>query len=59
LIQHLPDIKTKNVLDYINQNHAKSPDKILLLKGKESYYLIKSLIEEITKNAKSRNNRTR
>jgi len=59
LMQHLPDVNTKNVLDYINQNNAKSPDRKLLLKGKESYYLIKSLIEEITKNAKSRNNRTR
>ena len=58
LMQHLPDVNTKNVLDYINQNNAQSPDRKLLLKGKESYYLIKSLIEEITKNAKSRNNRT-
>lgn len=58
LMQHLPDVNTKNVLDYIIQNNAKSPDKKLLLKGKESYYLIKSLIEEITKNAKNRNNRT-
>jgi predicted glycosyltransferase len=51
LMQHLPKLKTENVLNYIQQNYAKPPDKTLLLKGKEAYYLIKSLIEQITTNA--------
>ena len=58
LMKHFPTLNIKNVLDYIHQNNAKSPDKKLLLKGKESYYLIKSLIEQLTKNVKSGNNRT-
>jgi predicted glycosyltransferase len=48
LMKHFPTLNIKNVLDYIHQNNAKSPDKKLLLKGKESYYLIKSLIEQLT-----------
>jgi len=59
LMQHLPKLNTENVLNYLQQNDAKPPDKKLLLKGRETYYLIKSLIEEITKNAKSGNNRAR
>ncbi len=60
LMKHLANPKTEIVLEYLQQNNAKTPDTNLLLKGKQSYFLIKSLIEEITKkNAKSRNNRTR
>ena len=59
LMKHLPNPKTENVLEYLKQNNTKNPSTALLLKGKQSYFLIKSLIEEITKNAKSRNNRTR
>ncbi|MGN6196978.1 MAG: DUF354 domain-containing protein [Ginsengibacter sp.] len=59
LMKHLPDLTAENVIKYVNQNNETSPDKQLLLKGKESYYLIKSLIEEIGKNGKSRNNRSR
>lgn len=49
LMQHLPKLSTEKVLEYINQNDSKTPNKNLLLKGKESYYLIKSLIKEISK----------
>ena len=49
LMQHLPKVNTEEVLEYLNQNDSKTPNKKLLLKGKESYYLIKSLIEEISK----------
>ena len=59
LMQHLPKPKTEVVLEYLKQNNTKLPNTNLLLKGKQTYFLIKSLIEEITKNAKSRNNRTR
>jgi len=59
LMKHLPDLTAENVIEYIRQNNASSPNKQLLLKGKESYYLIKSLIEETGKNGKSRNNRSR
>ena len=59
LMQHLPKPNTEIVLDYLKQNNAKPPNIKLLLKGKESYFLLKSLIEETKKNAKSRNNRTR
>jgi len=50
LMQHLPELSVQNVLTYLNQNNKKMPNKDLLLKGKESYYLIKSLIEETAKN---------
>lgn len=59
LMKHLPNPKTEIVLEYLKQNNAKTPNTNLLLKGKQSYFLIKSLIGEITKNAKRRNNRTR
>jgi predicted glycosyltransferase len=49
LMKHLPEISTENVLAYIRQNDSKLPNKDLLLKGKESYHLIKSLIKEIGK----------
>ena len=49
LMQHLPKPTTKSVLNYLQQKNAKPPDKNLLLKGKESYNLIKSLIIEIKK----------
>lgn len=50
LMQHLPELSVQNVLTYLKKNNKKMPNKDLLLKGKESYYLIKSLIEEIAKN---------
>jgi predicted glycosyltransferase len=59
LIKYLPEPKTENVLEYLKQSHEKPPNTFLLLKGKQSYFLIKSLIEEITNNGKSRNHRTR
>ena len=59
LMKHFPKPKTENVLAYLKQNNAKLPNTNLLLKGKQSYSLIKSLIEEITNNGKSRNHRTR
>ncbi len=49
-MKHLPELTTENVLNYIQEKNSKMPNKDLLLKGKESYYLIKSLIEEIGKN---------
>lgn len=49
LMKHLPKLSTEKVLEYINQNDSKTPNKNLLLKGKESYYLIKALIKEISK----------
>jgi hypothetical protein len=58
-MKHLPDLTAENVIEYIQENNASSPNKQLLIKGKESYYLIKSLIEETGKNGKSRNNRSR
>jgi len=59
LMKHLPYLTAENVVQYMRENNASSPNKQLLLKGKESYYLIKSLIEETGKNGKSRNNRSR
>jgi predicted glycosyltransferase len=59
LMKHLPDLTAENVIEYIQENNASSPNKQLLIKGKEPYYLIKSLIEETGKNGKSRNNRSR
>lgn len=59
LMQHLQKPTTEIVLDYLKQNNTKTPNIKLLLKGKRSYFLIKSLIEETKKNDKSRNNRTR
>lgn len=49
LMLHLPNLSTGNVLEYLQQKNEKPPDKNLLLKGKESYNLIKSLIVEIKK----------
>lgn len=49
LMHHLPKLTSENVFKYLEQNNSKPPDKNLLLKGKESYYLIKSLIKEIGK----------
>lgn len=49
LMQHLPKLTTENVLKYLEQNNSKPADKNLLLKGKESYYLIKSKIKETGK----------
>lgn len=49
LMKHLPEISTEKVLTYISQHDSKPPNKDLLLKGKESYHLIKSLIKEIGK----------
>ncbi len=49
LMQHLPKPSIERVLNYIEQKNSKPPDKDLLLKGKESYYLIKNLIKEISK----------
>ena len=49
LMQHLPKPHTENVLKYLEQNNLKPADRNLLLKGKESYHLIKSLIKEIGK----------
>lgn len=49
LMMHLPELKSEDVLKYIHENNKKTPNQDLLLKGKESYYLIKSLIEEIGK----------
>ena len=49
LMKHIPDLKIQHVLDYTESIKAKSPDNDLLLKGKESYGLIKSLIIETTK----------
>jgi hypothetical protein len=48
-MQHLPKLSANDVLEYINQNDSKSPNKELLNKGKITYYLIKSLIQEIGK----------
>ncbi|MGH2564981.1 MAG: DUF354 domain-containing protein, partial [Ginsengibacter sp.] len=49
LMQHLPKPNTQSVLKYLEKNNSKPPDNNLLLKGKESYYLIKSLIKETGK----------
>jgi predicted glycosyltransferase len=49
LMQHLPNLSCEKIIEYIHQNDSKSPNKDLLLKGKESYYLIKSLIKELVK----------
>ena len=49
LMQHLPKLSANDVLEYINQNESKFPNKELLEKGKITYYLIKSLIQEISK----------
>ena len=49
LMQHFPDLNTEKVVEYFNQNDSKAPNKTILLKGRESYYLIKSLIKEISK----------
>ena len=59
MMEHLPKPTTENVLEYLKQNNIKPPNTALLQKGKQTYFLIKTLIEEITKNDKSRNNRTR
>ena len=49
LMKHIPDLKIENVLNYIKATKLKAPDNNLLIKGKESYYLIKSIISEISK----------
>lgn len=49
LMHHHPKISTEIVLEYINQNATKTPNLELLLKGRESYNLIKKLIKEISK----------
>jgi len=46
MMQHLPSPKTQQILDYLEQNQAKSPNKNILIKGKETYNLIKKLLEE-------------
>jgi len=46
LMKHFPKITLEKVLEYINQNNSKTPNRNLLLKGKESYTLIKALIKE-------------
>jgi predicted glycosyltransferase len=49
LMHHLPKLDTENVMRYLEQNNSRPSDKNLLLKGKESYYLIKSVIKETGK----------
>jgi predicted glycosyltransferase len=49
LMQHFPRPETRRVLDYLQLNQAKSPNRDLLLKGRESYYLIKKLLDETKK----------
>jgi uncharacterized protein len=49
LLQHLPKLTAEKAIQCINSNESKTPNQDLLLKGKESYYLIKSLIKEISK----------
>ena len=49
LLKHIPQLTTEKALQYIDQEGQKMPNQNLLLKGKESYYLIKSLIKEISK----------
>ncbi len=49
LMQHFPDLTSEKVIEYISHKDSKAPNKKLLLKGRESYYLIKSLIKEISK----------
>jgi predicted glycosyltransferase len=49
LMKHMPDISTEKALDYIGQHESKTPNRELLIKGRESYNLIKSVIKEIGK----------
>jgi predicted glycosyltransferase len=46
MMQHLPSPKTQQILDFLEKSQVKEPNKNLLIKGKESYYLIKKLLEE-------------
>ena len=47
LLKHIPQLTAEKALEYIDQEGQKRPNQNLLLKGKESFYLIKSLIKEI------------
>lgn len=49
LMEHLPYIKTNDILKVIEAKNKKSPDKELLMKGKDAFKLIKSTLEEIKK----------
>lgn len=49
LMEHYPQINKEKVIKFMHKNSISMPDKQLLLKGKETYYLIKSLITEIKK----------
>ncbi len=44
LMKHIPDLKIEKVIEYLELNNEKPPNKELLQKGKETYNLIKSLI---------------
>lgn len=46
LLKHIPKLTAEKALQYIDQEGQKMPNQNLLLKGKESFYLIKSLIKE-------------
>lgn len=47
LLKHIPQLTAEKALEYVDQQGQKMPNQNLLLKGKESFYLIKSLIKEI------------
>ncbi|HVY75002.1 MAG TPA: DUF354 domain-containing protein [Puia sp.] len=49
LMRHMPKIEVAGVLSYLDQIGSSKPDRALLLKGKEAYQLIKSIILETNK----------
>ena len=46
LLKHIPQLTAETALQYIEQAGHKMPNQHLLLKGKETFYLIKSLIKQ-------------
>jgi hypothetical protein len=55
LMLHMPSLKAENILECIDKNNNKSPNKTLLLKGKNSYNLIKTTVQEIANTAVGQN----
>jgi hypothetical protein len=49
LMQHRPELKAEDVLEYLKQNESKAPNKELLQKGQQAYHLIKQQLKEIYK----------